>query len=101
MRTWLGEGRLGGDSLVWREGWREWQEAAAVFPQLRPERPPPPRPSQSATRRSNSTSAKTRGIRTKRRRRVSAAEGLVAHLVLTAAVVFFVCVFFYVLNGQR
>ena len=35
MRTWLGEGRLGGDSLVWREGWREWQEAAAVFPQLR------------------------------------------------------------------
>ena len=35
MRTWLGEGRIGGDSLVWREGWREWQEAAAVFPQLR------------------------------------------------------------------
>ena len=34
MRAWLGEGRISGDSLVWREGWRDWLEAGEVFPQL-------------------------------------------------------------------
>ena len=35
MRTWLSEGRVSADSLVWREGWRDWQEAGSVFPKLR------------------------------------------------------------------
>ncbi|MGA2033955.1 MAG: DUF4339 domain-containing protein [Thermoguttaceae bacterium] len=35
MRTWLAEGRVSADSLVWREGWRDWQEAGTIFPQLR------------------------------------------------------------------
>jgi len=35
MRSWIVEGRVSGDSLVWREGWRDWQEAGEVFPQLR------------------------------------------------------------------
>jgi len=35
MRTWLSEGRVSADSLVWREGWRDWQEAGQVFPKLR------------------------------------------------------------------
>ena len=35
MRTWLGEGRVSADSLVWREGWHDWQEAGTVFPKLR------------------------------------------------------------------
>lgn len=34
MRNWLAEGRVSADSLVWREGWREWLEAGSVFPQL-------------------------------------------------------------------
>jgi hypothetical protein len=34
MRSWLAEGRLSADTLVWREGWRDWQEAGNVFPQL-------------------------------------------------------------------
>lgn len=34
MRGWIQEGRVSADSLVWREGWREWQEAGRVFPQL-------------------------------------------------------------------
>ncbi len=34
MRTWIGEGRVSADSLVWREGWRDWQEAGTVFPKL-------------------------------------------------------------------
>ena len=37
MRGWLAEGRVGADTLVWREGWREWQEASATFPQLQPD----------------------------------------------------------------
>jgi hypothetical protein len=34
VRSWVAEGRVSVDTLVWREGWREWQEAANVFPQL-------------------------------------------------------------------
>ncbi len=36
MRQWLAENRIAGDSLVWREGWRDWKTAAEVFPQLNP-----------------------------------------------------------------
>ena len=35
MRQWLNEGRISPDTLIWREGWRDWQQAAAVFRQLR------------------------------------------------------------------
>jgi hypothetical protein len=34
LRAWLAEGRISTDTLVWREGWRDWQEAGGVFPQL-------------------------------------------------------------------
>jgi hypothetical protein len=36
IRGWLAEGRISADTLVWREGWRDWQEAGSVFPQLNP-----------------------------------------------------------------
>jgi hypothetical protein len=36
IRGWLAEGRISPDTLVWREGWRDWQEAGSVFPQLNP-----------------------------------------------------------------
>ncbi len=36
LRTWLAEGRIAHDTLVWREGWRDWREAGEVFPQLAP-----------------------------------------------------------------
>ena len=35
MRQWLAEGRISADTLVWHEGWRDWQRADAVFTQLR------------------------------------------------------------------
>ncbi len=34
MRTWIGEGRVPKDALVWREGWPEWQTASDLFPGL-------------------------------------------------------------------
>jgi hypothetical protein len=35
MRQWLAEGRIGHNTLVWREGWRDWRQALDVFQQLR------------------------------------------------------------------
>jgi hypothetical protein len=34
LRHWIAEGRVSADTLVWREGWRDWQEAGGIFPQL-------------------------------------------------------------------
>jgi hypothetical protein len=34
MRTWISEGRVTRDSLVWREGWAEWKLAGPLFPGL-------------------------------------------------------------------
>jgi len=34
LRNWIAEGRVSADTLVWREGWRDWQEASEVFPQF-------------------------------------------------------------------
>ena len=35
LQQWLGEGRIGPDDLLWREGWPQWQTAQAVFPHWR------------------------------------------------------------------
>jgi hypothetical protein len=34
MRRWIAEGRVAGDSLVWREGWADWKSASTIFPDL-------------------------------------------------------------------
>ena len=34
MRAWIAEGRISADSLVWHEGWQNWQTAGNVFPEL-------------------------------------------------------------------
>ena len=44
FRNWIEEGRVGSDSLVWREGWPDWRDAAAVFPELAPAMEPAARP---------------------------------------------------------
>ena len=36
MQSWLEEGRVAADSLVWRDGWPDWRSAGDVFPQLAP-----------------------------------------------------------------
>lgn len=34
VKQWLAEKRIQADTLVWREGWSEWQTAGKVFPSL-------------------------------------------------------------------
>ena len=34
MRGWINEGRVNGQSLIWRDGWPEWKKADGVFTQL-------------------------------------------------------------------
>jgi hypothetical protein len=36
LRSWMAEGRISADSLVWREGWPDWREAGELFPHLQP-----------------------------------------------------------------
>jgi hypothetical protein len=34
MRRWISEGRVSRDSLVWRDGWADWESAVETFPEL-------------------------------------------------------------------
>ena len=34
MNRWITEGRVAADSLIWREGWDDWQVASETLPQL-------------------------------------------------------------------
>ena len=34
MRQWMSEGRVTPDSMVWKEGWADWQDASDIFPEL-------------------------------------------------------------------
>ena len=34
LRKWIGEGRVTADSLIWRDGWDDWQTAGPLFPEL-------------------------------------------------------------------
>jgi len=52
MRKWISEGRVSSDSLVWREGWTDWQNAGKLFPTLNAAgtaSPPPPAAAVSTT----------------------------------------------------
>ena len=44
MRRWVEEGRVGPDSMVWCEGWAQWQIAGPVFPALASPQPQLPDP---------------------------------------------------------
>ncbi len=62
IRSWIAEGRVSADSLIWREGWRDWRVASSEFPELAAEEEmaqlrsiAPRRPSPSSAR---TTSAK-------------------------------------------
>jgi hypothetical protein len=52
LRQWIGQWRVTADTLIWREGWNDWQRADAVFTELAAAQPPPatapPAPAQRA-----------------------------------------------------
>ncbi|HEX5104978.1 MAG TPA: DUF4339 domain-containing protein [Pirellulaceae bacterium] len=62
MRKWVAEGRVSGDSLVWREGWADWRNASQLFPNLAAANPAaaaaPAVPTTTATRSANRYHAK-------------------------------------------
>jgi hypothetical protein len=66
MRKWIAEGRVSSDSLVWREGWADWQSAGQLFPNLAAvggvaATPVAAVPSTTATRSANRYQAKKKG----------------------------------------
>ena len=93
MRVWIGEGRVAGDSLVWREGWRDWQEAADIFPQLKVA--PVDHPTGQFPV-ATSPAAVARSSRGSLRRRSSATQAAAVILLIFAVMILFV-VFLWVL----
>jgi len=101
MRNWISEGRVSADSLVWREGWRDWLEAVEVFPQLKAEPSPfaltgvsaaGPAPSAVAP-----TEASSSSFSRPRRRSTNTQAVIITTLIL--AVVVLAVVFILVLTG--
>ena len=105
--NWIDEGRVSCDTLVWREGWQEWQSAGAVFPGLgaaakktvaNPNEPPDPPTSvhsaDSETERSGANGSASDG-RPSSRRRTSSAKSIAAivFLAVLAATLLVVLVF--------
>jgi len=101
MRAWITEGRVAADSLVWREGWRDWQEAAEVFPQLKPEPSPFALTGISAPGQipsaGVSTEAAPSSLARPRRRSTNSQAVIITALIL--AVVVLAAVFILVLTG--
>lgn len=98
MRTWLEEGRIGADSLVWREGWRDWQEAAAVFPELGAGQAGSPLGSIAAGPTAAGASARGGGTRARRRSNTNQAVVIV---LLVFAVIILSGVFLWVLFREH
>jgi len=86
MRNWIAEGRVSPDSLVWREGWRDWQEAGQVFAQLRGPAILSAAPHSTASRPV---------------KKASSTQNLWLLLVLVAAVAILIGVFIYVAFGPH
>ena len=64
MNRWITEGRVAADSLIWREGWDDWQVASETLPQLassdspRPSTGPQPAKTASARPKAKAVKAK-------------------------------------------
>jgi len=96
MRAWIAEGRVGSDSLVWREGWRDWQQAGEVFGPLGTGNPQPGLGAMG-TNGGASTEAPARGTHgPSRARSVALNAAILAVLIL--AVVVLLGVFLWVLK---
>ncbi len=84
MREWIDEGRVAVDSLVWREGWRDWEPAADVFLQFRETQSSTPG---SAIQTSGSVAATMRRGRRRPRRKSNYSQAmLIIGLVIVVIV---------------
>jgi hypothetical protein len=95
MRSWLNEGRVSPETLVWCEGWPDWQEAGSVFPELQsaPASSTAP-PVATTTKVDGATST----FRTGPRRRKSGPNvGLI--VVLVSVVVLLLVILIWILSG--
>lgn len=100
MRGWMTEGRVAHDALVWREGWRDWQEAGQAFPQLKPEPTPGELISGAATGSSGSGSSGG-ARRPARRRRNPATAAILITLLVVAVLILFVVLIYVVMNPPK
>lgn len=97
MRNWIDEGRVSQDSLVWREGWRDWQEASELFPQLGA--------GESAlgatgiVTETTTAPASSRPVAPHRRRSKTTSVAIIVVLVLAVIILF--AVFLYVAFGSN
>ena len=89
----VNSGRITAETLVWREGWADWQEAGSVFPQLQPAMSSTPEAPPVATSGSDATASYCPGPR---RRRSGPNLGLLA--VLAAAVLLLLIVLILILT---
>jgi len=97
MQAWIAEGRVSPDSLVWREGWRDWKEASDTFPQLGPGKAEPALEAIAATRTASARGAAGGYQRYSRRRSTGLNAAIITALVL--AVIVLIAVFIWVLKG--
>ncbi len=89
MRAWIDEGRVAPDSLVWREGWRDWEPAADVFLQFRAAENSTPA---GAIQTSGSVAATMRRGRTRSRRKSNHSQAMLiiglVFVVIVLSIVF-------------
>lgn len=97
MQSWIAEGRVSPDSLVWREGWRDWQKASESFPQLGPGGADPGFGAIAASQTPLSRAAAS-GYRLHTRRGPTAMNAAIITILILAVIVL-LGVFIWVLKG--
>ena len=112
MKNWLKEGRVGKDSLVWCEGWDDWQNAAEIFEselQLSPGEPetphvPPTQVGQAANPSSVAAPTENPGQRIMNhqlKRRRAKTMGILLVVGLAIVSITLAVVLFFVVSGNR
>ena len=96
MRGWITEGRVVAGTLVWCEGWPDWQDAAAAIPQLAANPPMAANPlTDIVTDLGSTAGGSTRPLGPPTRRR-SSGPNIAVIVLLLLVVIALLFVFFYV-----